>query len=61
MKVTVNDECVACGLCVDVCPEVFALDDEKAEVKVDVVPAEHEQAVKDAADDCPVEAIEIEE
>ena len=61
MKVTVNDECVACGLCADDCPDVFELEDEKATVKVDVVPAELEQAVRDAAEDCPVEAIVIEE
>jgi len=32
MKVNVNDDCSACGICEDICPEVFELGDEKAEV-----------------------------
>ena len=61
MKVTVTDDCVGCGLCVDTCPDVFELDDDLAKVKVDVVPDDLEQAIKTAADECPVEAIVIEE
>ena len=30
-------------------------------VKVDPIPPEHEDACRDAADQCPTEAIEIEE
>ena len=60
MKVRVEDTCTACGLCVDTCPEVFEMGDEIAEVIVDEVPAEHEEAVQQAADECPVEAIVIE-
>jgi ferredoxin len=33
---------------------------EKADAKVEEVPAEHEDAVQQAADECPVEAIVIE-
>ncbi len=60
MKVRVEDTCTACGLCVDTCPEVFELGDEYAEVLVPEVPAEHESAVQQAADECPVEAIIVE-
>ena len=59
MTVTVNDDCVGCALCVDTCPDVFELDDGEATVKVDVVPGNLEQIVRDAADECPVEAIDI--
>ena len=38
MEVRVNDECSACGVCEDICPEVFELGDEKAEVKVNPGP-----------------------
>jgi ferredoxin len=31
-----------------------------AQVKVDEVPSEHEEAVQQAADECPVEAIIVE-
>ena len=44
MVVRIEDTCTACGLCVDTCPEVFAMGDEIAEVIVDEVPAEHEDA-----------------
>jgi ferredoxin len=60
MKVRIEDTCTACGLCVDTCPEVFEMGDEMAQVMVDEVPAEHEDAVQQAADECPVEAIIVE-
>jgi len=59
MEVRVNDECSACGICEDICPEVFELGDEKAEVKVSTVPADLEEKVRETAEECPVEAIEI--
>jgi ferredoxin len=61
MKVEVTDDCIACGLCVDTCPEVFEMGDEYAEVTVDAVPEEAEESCRQAAEDCPVEAIVIEE
>ena len=60
MTVKIEDSCTACGLCSDTCPDVFELGDDMAEVKVDEVPAEFEEAVQQAADECPVEAIIIE-
>ncbi len=59
MKVTIEDTCTGCGLCVDTCPEVFGLTDDIAEVIIDEVPAELEDAVQQAAEECPVEAIII--
>lgn len=61
MKAIVDaDTCTGCELCVDTCPEVFEMDDDKAKVKVDPVPPEVEESCREAADDCPVEAITIE-
>jgi len=60
MKVRVEDTCTACGLCVDTCAEVFEMGDEAAQVIVDEVPAEHNDVVQQAADECPVEAIVVE-
>ena len=60
MIVRVEDNCTACGLCVDTCPEVFQMGDITAEVIVDEVPSEQEEAVQQAADECPVEAIIVE-
>lgn len=62
MKVTVDrDSCAGCELCVDTCPEVFEMDDDLARAKVKDVPEEYEDAVREAAEDCPAEAIIIEE
>lgn len=62
MKVRVDAElCVACGACVDICPEVFDLPGETAVVKMKPIPAEHEEAVREAAEACPTEAILLEE
>ncbi len=63
MKASVDREaCIGCGLCVEICPAVFELDDEDiAVVKTDPVPAEAEAACRQAADACPQAAIEITE
>ena len=63
MKVTVDAElCTGCGLCVDTCPAVFKMgDDDVAVVKVDEVPDESAGDCRQAAEDCPTEAIVIAE
>ena len=60
MRVSIEDTCTACGLCVDTCPEVFEMGDDMAHVIADEVPAEYEDVVQQAADECPVEAIIVE-
>lgn len=60
MKATITDECTLCGLCEDTCPEVFTMGDEKAQVKLDVIPPELEDKAREAADGCPVSAIKLE-
>jgi len=61
MRVEITDDCIACGLCVDTCPEVFDMGGEMAEVIVDTVPEEMEDMARQAAEECPVEAIIVEE
>jgi ferredoxin len=60
-KVTVDQEkCIGCGNCQDVCPDVFAIEDDgKSHVKKGA-PLDKE-CVKEAAENCPVEAITVEE
>jgi ferredoxin len=60
MRVRIEDTCTACGLCVETCPEVFQMGAETAEVVVDEVPADLEETVQQAAEECPVEAIIVE-
>ena len=60
MIVRIEDTCTACELCVDTCPEVFQMGTDIAQVLSETVPAKFEDAVQQAADDCPVEAIVVE-
>jgi ferredoxin len=60
MKVRIEDTCTACGLCVENCPDVFEMGDDAAQVKMNEVPEGLEDAVRQAADECPVEAIIVE-
>ena len=60
MKVRIEDTCTACGLCVETCPEVFEMGADIAQVIDEDVPPEFEDAVQQAADECPVEAIIVE-
>ena len=59
MKATITDDCTLCGLCEETCPEVFTMGDEKAQVKVNPIPAEQEAKAKQAAEECPVESISV--
>ena len=58
MTVKVNDSCIACGACESICDAVFSIED-KAVVDESAV-ADNIDAVKEAADACPVGAIEVE-
>jgi ferredoxin len=59
MKAKVNpDTCIGCGLCVEYCPEVFALDDNNiAKPIIERIPAEIREKSQMAKDNCPVDAI----
>jgi ferredoxin len=62
VKASIDAElCTGCELCVETCPEVFEMTDDVATVKVDEVPAGAEDSAQEAAEDCPSEAITIEE
>ena len=56
----VEDLCTGCGLCVDTCPDAFEMKDDKAVVKAVPVPSNSEECSKEAAVNCPVEAIKVE-
>ena len=62
MKAIVDrDLCTGCGLCVDTCPGVFEMDDAVAKVLVENVPEDAMATCREAEQNCPVEAIKIEE
>ena len=55
-KVWIEEGCTACGLCEEIAPAVFELED-VAIVKEGVDFNEFEEEIKEAADSCPVEVI----
>ncbi|WP_249030005.1 ferredoxin [Tannockella kyphosi] len=60
-KALVNETCIGCGACVGVAPSVFDLGDEGLAVCiVDGDLGDNEDAAKEAAECCPVEAITVE-
>lgn len=61
MKASVNANCIGCGICEGVCPEVFHMNDSGlAEAIEDDIPAGQEELAQEARDSCPVSAIDIE-
>jgi ferredoxin len=62
MKCKVDqDLCTGDEICIQVCPEVFEMEGDKAVAKMGVIPDDLQDPVKEAADSCPSEAIIIEE
>lgn len=67
-----REECILCGACWDVCPEVFeeGLEEGLSQIVQEYrvsddpalgeVPEDLEDCVRDAAADCPVEIIHVE-
>lgn len=59
-RVRMNSErCIGCGLCEEDLPEVFAMGEFVAVVRVAVVPGLLHERLEAAAGDCPVNAISI--
>ena len=53
------DICTGCELCTQTCPEVFYMKGDVAEAKNSNVSPENEDLCRQAAEECPVEAIII--
>ena len=60
VKVSVEDGCTACGLCEETAPDVFEVND-TAHVKEGADLDLNEELIKQAAEECPVEVIKVEE
>jgi ferredoxin len=59
-KLWIEEGCTSCGMCEEICPEVFEMPDE-AEIIQGADFNAHEESIKEAADSCPVEIIKYEE
>jgi len=54
-----SDECTGCGYCVDICPDVFGIRDDRVEIRADPVPTVLAGQVQEAIENCPAGAIRI--
>ena len=57
-KVWIEEGCTSCGLCEEICPEVFKQEDQAIVIEV-VNYADYEAKIKEAAESCPVEVIKF--
>lgn len=63
MKATITSQCMGDRNCNKLCPEVFQYDEDQllSIVQFDVIPEQYEAVVRQAAEECGADAIEIEE
>lgn len=59
-KVWIEDGCIVCGACEDICPDVFTVTDETTIVNEDADFEASEELIIEAAESCPVEVIKYE-
>ena len=59
MTAHVNGNCIGCGLCPNLCPDIFTMTDEGVAAARDEIFPEQEAQVQEAAESCPVSAIEL--
>lgn len=61
-KVVIDqDECVGCESCIEICPEVFAFDEDNEVAYVILPEGGPEDLIQQAIDNCPSECISWEE
>ncbi len=53
----VEDECIACGTCAELCPEVFMLNESLGFAQVINATGAPEEKIQEAIDNCPVSCI----
>jgi ferredoxin len=55
-----ENDCISCGLCAEICPEVFRLNDQDLSQVYNPAGASEEK-IQEAIDSCPVQCIRWEE
>ena len=55
-----EDECEGCESCVELCPDVFAFDEDTEKARV-IAPESEDECVEEAMDSCPVDCIHWED
>jgi ferredoxin len=59
-RVWIEEGCIVCNACEDICPEVFQVTEETTVVREGVDPSGYEDEIIEAAESCPVEVIKYE-
>ncbi len=61
MKASVDqDGCISCGLCIDVCPEVFSYNENNVSQAIEGdIPEKNLKEAEEARDGCPVSVIDL--
>jgi ferredoxin len=57
-EIVIEDGCISCELCEQVCPEVFEVE-EIAVIKPNVDLNAYEDKIREAAESCPVSVIQV--
>lgn len=61
MKAIVDQEtCIGCGVCAQVAPEIYEMQGDKAVSIADEISEDKLDSAKEGADQCPVDAINVE-
>ena len=56
-----EDTCIGCGLCPEICPEIFEMEDDGLAVAQDIeIPDDLLETAQEAEESCPVSAITVE-
>ncbi len=62
MKVIIDEEeCIGCGSCVELCPEIFRMNEDKEKAEVILIEGGSEECIEEAIDTCPVSCIHWDE
>lgn len=61
MKASVDqDGCISCGLCIDLCPEVFSYNEDDVSVAIEgEIPENALERAEESRDGCPVSVIDL--
>ena len=60
-RVWIEDGCILCNLCVEICPATFVIENDYCDVRSDADIDENEEEIRQAALDCPVSVIRVAE
>lgn len=57
--VKILEGCILCGLCEQICPEVFKMGDATTLISEGVDFDQYEEKIRESVESCPVDVIEI--